>query len=213
MSGDKAKLKASKSQIFLLIVGVIILCTLYIKISSSCCNVREVFLGYGEEDDACIAKLVKQADAGDILAANRLRYPHEAYIKRVCEKGVESLGEREKYYFQDFRRDRFYAELPPQKQIRSDRFVSTGESAEKIRAAVKLPAVNEGQFVDFEIGGRFIKNRIVDDIVGAERKFRARDEVIRQIELACKKRLQFELHVERTACIRKSEVGFDSRIT
>lgn len=106
MSGDKAKLKASKSQIFLLIVGVIILCTLYIKISSSCCNVREVFLGYGEEDDACIAKLVKQADAGDILAANRLRYPHEAYIKRVCEKGVESLGEREKYYFQDFRGDR-----------------------------------------------------------------------------------------------------------
>ncbi|WP_295153399.1 hypothetical protein [Campylobacter sp.] len=67
---------------------------------------REVFLGYGEEDDACIAKLVKQADAGDILAANRLRYPHEAYIKRVCEKGVESLGEREKYYFQDFRGDR-----------------------------------------------------------------------------------------------------------
>ena len=106
MSSDKAKLKASKSQIFLLIVGVIILCTLYIKISSSCCNVREVFLGYGEEDDACIAKLVKQADAGDILAANRLRYPHEAYIKRVCEKGVESLGEREKYYFQDFRGDR-----------------------------------------------------------------------------------------------------------
>ncbi len=106
MSGDKVKLKASKSQIFLLIVGVVILCALYIKISSSCCNVREVFLGYGEEDDACIAKLVKQADAGDILAANRLRYPHEAYIKRVCEKGVKSLGERERYYFQDFRGDR-----------------------------------------------------------------------------------------------------------
>ena len=106
MSGDKAKLKASKSQIFLLIVGVIILCALYINNSGACCNVREVFLGYGEEDDVCIAKLVKQADAGDILAANRLRYPHEAYIKRVCEKGVESLGEREKYYFQDFRGDR-----------------------------------------------------------------------------------------------------------
>ncbi len=106
MSGDKAKLKASKSQIFLLIVGVVILCALYIKISGSCCNVREVFFGYGEEDDACIAKLVKQADAGDILAANRLRYPHEAYIKRVCEKGVESLGERERYYFQGFGGDR-----------------------------------------------------------------------------------------------------------
>ena len=106
MSSDKAKLKASKSQIFLLIVGVIILCALYINNSGACCNVREVFLGYGEEDDVCIAKLVKQADAGDILAANRLRYPHEAYIKRVCEKGVESLGERERYYFQDFRGDR-----------------------------------------------------------------------------------------------------------
>ena len=106
MSGDKAKLKTSKSQIFLLIVGVVILCALYIKISGSCCNVREVFLGYGEEDDACIAKLVKQADAGDILAANRLRYPHEAYIKRVCEKGVKSLGERERYYFQGFSGDR-----------------------------------------------------------------------------------------------------------
>ena len=106
MPSNKMSLKASKSQIFLLIVGVIILCTLYIKISSSCCNVREVFLGYGEEDDACIAKLVKQADAGDILAANRLRYPHEAYIKRVCEKGVESLDERERYYFQGFSGDR-----------------------------------------------------------------------------------------------------------
>ena len=106
MSGDKAKLKTSKSQIFLLIVGVVILCALYIKISGSCCNVREVFLGYGEEYDAFIAKLVKQADAGDILAANRLRYPHEAYIKRVCEKGVKSLGERERYYFQGFSGDR-----------------------------------------------------------------------------------------------------------
>ena len=106
MPSNKMNLKASKSQIFLLIVGVVILCALYIKISGSCCNVREVFLGYGEEDDACIAKLVKQADAGDILAANRLRYPHETYIKRVCEKGVESLGERERYYFQDFRGDR-----------------------------------------------------------------------------------------------------------
>ena len=106
MSGDKAKLKASKSQIFLLIVGVIILCALYIKISSSCCNVRQVFLGYGEEDDACIAKLVKQADAGDDHAINRLMYPSQAYIKRTCEKGVENLSERERYYFQGFGEDR-----------------------------------------------------------------------------------------------------------
>ncbi|WP_297881434.1 hypothetical protein [uncultured Campylobacter sp.] len=63
-------------------------------------------MGYGEEDDACIAKLVKQADAGDDLAANRLRYPSQAYIKRVCEKGVENLSERERYYFQGFSGDR-----------------------------------------------------------------------------------------------------------
>ena len=106
MPGNKMSLKASKSQIFLLIVGVVILCTLYIKISGSCCNVREVFLGYGEEDDACIAKLVKQADAGDDHAVNRLMYPSQAYIKRTCEKGVENLSERERYYFQGFSGDR-----------------------------------------------------------------------------------------------------------
>ncbi|WP_298704890.1 hypothetical protein [uncultured Campylobacter sp.] len=67
---------------------------------------REVFLGYGEEDDACIAKLVKQADAGDDHAINRLMYPSQAYIKRTCEKGVENLSERERYYFQGFGGDR-----------------------------------------------------------------------------------------------------------
>ncbi|WP_297903908.1 hypothetical protein, partial [uncultured Campylobacter sp.] len=67
---------------------------------------REVFLGYGEEDDACIAKLVKQADAGDDHAVNRLMYPSQAYIKRACEKGVENLSERERYYFQGFSGDR-----------------------------------------------------------------------------------------------------------
>ena len=33
-------------------------------------------------------------------------YPSQAYIKRVCEKGVENLGERERYYFQGFGEDR-----------------------------------------------------------------------------------------------------------
>jgi len=107
MPGDKAKLKASKSQIFLLIVGVIILCALYIRNSSAYCNIWESFSNNkGEEDDACIAKLIEQADAGDDHAVNRLRYPSQAYIKRVCEKGVESLGERERYYFQGFSGDR-----------------------------------------------------------------------------------------------------------
>ena len=107
MLGNKAKLKASKSQIFLLIVGVIILCTLYIRNSSAYCNIWESFLNNkGEEDDACIARLIERADAGDDLAANRLRYPSQAYIKRTCEKGVENLSEHERYYFQGFSGDR-----------------------------------------------------------------------------------------------------------
>ena len=61
---------------------------------------------YSEEDDACIAKLIKRADAGSELALNRLRYPSKAYIKRVCERGVENLGERERYYFERLGVDR-----------------------------------------------------------------------------------------------------------
>ena len=107
MPGDKAKLKARKSQIFLLIVGVIILCALYISSSGAYCNIWESFLNNkGEEDDACIARLIKRADAGDDHAINRLMYPSQAYIKRTCEKGVENLSEREKYYFQGFGGDR-----------------------------------------------------------------------------------------------------------
>ena len=103
MSGDKAKLKASKSQIFLLIVGVIILCALYIRNNGAYCNIWESFLNNkGEEDDACIARLIERADAGDDHAVNRLMYPSQAYIKRTCEKGVENLSERERYYFQGF---------------------------------------------------------------------------------------------------------------
>ncbi|WP_298061011.1 hypothetical protein [uncultured Campylobacter sp.] len=100
-------MKASKSQIFLLIVGVVILCTLYISSSGAYCNIWESFLNNkGEEDDACIARLIKRADAGSELALSRLRYPSKAYIKRTCEKGVENLSERERYYFQGFSGDR-----------------------------------------------------------------------------------------------------------
>ena len=107
MPGDKASLKASKSQIFLLIVGVVILCTLYISSSGAYCNIWESFLNNkGEEDDACIARLIERADAGDDHAINRLMYPSQAYIKRTCEKGVENLSERERYYFQGFSGDR-----------------------------------------------------------------------------------------------------------
>ncbi len=85
---------------FFIIYGVI-------RSSGMYCNMEEFFSDrHDEEDDACIAKLVKQADAGDDHALNRLMYPSQAYIKRVCEKGVENLGERERYYFQGFGRDR-----------------------------------------------------------------------------------------------------------
>ena len=90
----------------MLIVGVVILCALYINNSGAYYNIWESFLNKGEEDDACIAKLIKRADAGSELALSRLRYPSKAYIKRTCEKGVENLSERERYYFQGFSGDR-----------------------------------------------------------------------------------------------------------
>ena len=64
------------------------------------------YIANSEEDDACIARLIKRADAGSELALNRLRYPSKAYIKRVCERGVENLGERERYYFERLGVDR-----------------------------------------------------------------------------------------------------------
>ena len=64
------------------------------------------YIANSEEDDACIAKLIKRADASSELALNRLRYPSKAYIKRVCERGVENLGERERYYFERLGVDR-----------------------------------------------------------------------------------------------------------
>jgi len=90
----------------MLIAGVFII---YGVISSGgmYCNMEEFFSDkQGEEDDACIAKLIKRADDGNGFAESRLRYPSRAYIKRVCEKGVENLGERERYYFQGFGGDR-----------------------------------------------------------------------------------------------------------
>jgi len=75
--------------------------------SGGYCSAREFFSGRkGEEDDACIAKLIKRADDGNSFAENRLRYPTMEYIKRVCEKGVESLGERERFYFERYSKDR-----------------------------------------------------------------------------------------------------------
>jgi len=94
-------LKIGKSHVFVLAVALLIIYAAFISGSGGYCSAREFFSGrHDEEDDACIAKLVKRADAGNIYAANRLRYPHEAYIKRTCKKEVESLGERERYYFE-----------------------------------------------------------------------------------------------------------------
>ena len=101
MPGNKASLKIGKSPVFVLILALIIIYAAFVSGSGGYCSAREFFSGrHDEEDDACIAKLIKRADAGHIYAANRLRYPHEAYIKRTCKKEVESLGERERYYFE-----------------------------------------------------------------------------------------------------------------
>ncbi|WP_298026754.1 hypothetical protein [uncultured Campylobacter sp.] len=94
-------MKIGKSHVFVLAVALIIIYAAFVSGSGGYCSAREFFSDrHDEEDDACIAKLIKRADAGNIYAANRLRYPHEAYIKRTCKKEVESLGERERYYFE-----------------------------------------------------------------------------------------------------------------
>ena len=94
-------MKIGKSHVFVLAVALIIIYAAFVSGSGGYCSAREFFSGrHDEEDDACIAKLIKRADAGNIYAANRLRYPQEAYIKRTCKKKVESLSERERYYFE-----------------------------------------------------------------------------------------------------------------
>ena len=99
-------MKIGKSHVFVLAVALIIIYAVFVSGSGGYCSAREFFSGrHDEEDDACIAKLIKRADDGNIFAQSRLIYPSEAYIRRVCEKGVENLGERERYYFQNSRGD------------------------------------------------------------------------------------------------------------
>ena len=100
-------MKIGKSHVFVLAVALIIIYAAFVSGSGGYCSAREFFSGRkGEEDDACIAKLIKRADDGNSFAENRLRYPTMEYIKRVCEKGVESLGERERFYFERYNKDR-----------------------------------------------------------------------------------------------------------
>ena len=96
-------MKTSKSKIFIMLIAGIFIIYGVISSGGMYCNMEEFFSDKQcEEDDACIAKLIKRADDGNGFAENRLRYPSRAYIKRVCEKGVENLGERERYYFERY---------------------------------------------------------------------------------------------------------------
>ncbi|WP_297948723.1 hypothetical protein [uncultured Campylobacter sp.] len=100
-------MKIGKSHVFVLVLALIIIYAAFVSGSGGYCSAREFFSGrHDEEDDACIAKLIKRADDGNSFAENRLRYPTMEYIKRVCEKGVESLGERERFYFERYSKDR-----------------------------------------------------------------------------------------------------------
>ena len=99
-------MKTSKSKIFIMLIAGVFIIYGVISSGGMYCNMEEFFSDkQGEEDDACIAKLIKRADDGNSFAENRLRYPTMEYIKRVCEKGVENLSERERYYFQNSRGD------------------------------------------------------------------------------------------------------------
>jgi len=100
-------LKIGKSHVFVLAVALLIIYAAFVSGRGGYCSAREFFSGrHDEEDDACIAKLIKRADDGNSFAESRLRYPTMEYIKRVCEKGVESLGERERFYFERYSKDR-----------------------------------------------------------------------------------------------------------
>ena len=100
-------MKTSKSKIFIMLIAGFFIIYGVIRSSGMYCNMEEFFSDrHDEEDDACIAKLIKRADDGNSFAENRLRYPTMEYIKRVCEKGVESLGERERFYFERYSKDR-----------------------------------------------------------------------------------------------------------
>ncbi len=100
-------MKIGKSHVLVLAVALIIIYAAFVSGSGGYCSAREFFSGrHDEEDDACIAKLIKRADDGNSFAESRLRYPTMEYIKRVCEKGVESLGERERFYFERYSKDR-----------------------------------------------------------------------------------------------------------
>ena len=100
-------MKIGKSHVFVLAVALIIIYAAFVSGSGGYCSAREFFSDrHDEEDDACIAKLIKRADDGNSFAESRLRYPTMEYIKRVCEKGVESLGERERFYFERYSKDR-----------------------------------------------------------------------------------------------------------
>ena len=100
-------MKIGKSQIFVLVLALTIIYAAFVSGSGGYCSAREFFSDrHDEEDDACIAKLIKRADDGNSFAESRLRYPTMEYIKRVCEKGVESLGERERFYFERYSKDR-----------------------------------------------------------------------------------------------------------
>ena len=100
-------MKIGKSHVFVLILALIIIYAAFVSGRGGYCSAREFFSGrHDEEDDACIAKLIKRADDGNSFAESRLRYPTMEYIKRVCEKGVENLGERERFYFEHYSKDR-----------------------------------------------------------------------------------------------------------
>ena len=59
-------MKTSKSHVFVLILALIIIYAAFVSGSGGYCSAREFFSDrHDEEDDACIAKLIKRADDGN----------------------------------------------------------------------------------------------------------------------------------------------------
>ena len=92
-------MKIGKSHVFVLILALIIIYAAFVSGSGGYCSAREFFSGRkGEEDDACIARLIKRADAGNICGKSAKISARGVYQAHM-QKGSGELGRARKILF------------------------------------------------------------------------------------------------------------------
>ncbi len=99
----------------MLAVALLIIYAAFVSGSGGYCSAREFFSGrHDEEDDACIAKLIKRADDGNSFAESRLRYPTMEYIKEALYKIANFPSVR---FYEDLQTPHFQALVPCQQAL------------------------------------------------------------------------------------------------